>query len=88
MPKLGLVNFNIVCAVLGGFVALFGLVSFVVKEKFYLSESCMSSPTRCKDSSVNLTSIVLSLLAGVLFGPAANWIRPREHALNDEVKLE
>ena len=42
MPTLGLVNFNIVCTVLGAFIALFGLVSFVVKEKFYLSEARMS----------------------------------------------
>jgi NhaP-type Na+/H+ or K+/H+ antiporter len=31
---------------------------------------------------------VISLLAGVLFGPAAKWIRPDEYALHDEVNLE
>lgn len=40
MPTLGLNNFNIVCSVLGGFIALFALVSFLVKDKFYLSEAC------------------------------------------------
>lgn len=40
MPSLEVVNFNIVCAALGGFVTLFGLVSYLLKEKFYLSEAC------------------------------------------------
>lgn len=39
MPTLAVVNFNIVCATLGGFVTLFGLVSYLCKEKFYLSEA-------------------------------------------------
>jgi hypothetical protein len=43
MPTLVLTNFNIVCAVLGGFVTLFGLVSYLFKERFYLSEACESS---------------------------------------------
>lgn len=40
MPTLDLSNFNIVCAVGGAFVALFGLVSYFAKEKLYLSEAC------------------------------------------------
>ena len=40
MPTLALTNFNIVCASLGGFITLFGLVSYLMKEKFYLSEAC------------------------------------------------
>lgn len=40
MPTLSLINFNIVCATLGGFVSLFGLVSYLCKERFYLSEAC------------------------------------------------
>lgn len=43
MPTLDLSNFNIVCATLGGFVTLFGLVSFLCKEKFYLSEALIST---------------------------------------------
>jgi len=39
MPTLQIVNFNIVCATLGGFITLFGLVSYLLKEKFYLSEA-------------------------------------------------
>lgn len=39
MPTLALINFNIVCATLGGFVSLFGLVSYLCKEQFYLSEA-------------------------------------------------
>ena len=43
MPTLEVTNFNIVCSVLGGFITLFGLVSYLFKEKFYLSEACMPS---------------------------------------------
>jgi sodium/hydrogen antiporter len=39
MPTLAVDNFNIVCATLGSFIAIFGLVSFLFKEKFYLSET-------------------------------------------------
>lgn len=37
-------NFNIVAAVLGGFLTLFGLVSYLLKEKFYLGEACTHQP--------------------------------------------
>lgn len=43
MPTLSLVNFNIVCATLGGFITIFGLVSYLLKEKFYLSEALIST---------------------------------------------
>ncbi|KAL1648818.1 hypothetical protein SLS58_001998 [Diplodia intermedia] len=43
MPTLDISNFNIVCATLGGFVTMFGLVSFLCKEKFYLSEALIST---------------------------------------------
>ncbi|KAF9634052.1 Cation/H+ exchanger [Lasiodiplodia theobromae] len=43
MPSLDVSNFNIVCATLGGFVTMFGLVSFLCKEKFYLSEALIST---------------------------------------------
>ncbi|TVY49394.1 Na(+)/H(+) antiporter [Lachnellula occidentalis] len=39
MPTLAITNFNIVCSVLGGFITLYGLVSYLFKEKFYLSEA-------------------------------------------------
>jgi len=39
MPTLSVVNFNIVCATLGGFITVFGLVSYLLKEKYYLSEA-------------------------------------------------
>lgn len=44
MPTLVVTNFNIVCSVLGGFITVFGLVSYLFKEKFYLSEACTFSP--------------------------------------------
>jgi hypothetical protein len=43
MPTLALINFNIVCATLGGFISLFGLVSYLCKDVFYLSEACQFS---------------------------------------------
>ncbi|KAF2679220.1 hypothetical protein K458DRAFT_375365 [Lentithecium fluviatile CBS 122367] len=35
-------NFNLVCCVIGGFVALFGLVSYLLKEGFYVTEPLLS----------------------------------------------
>ncbi|KAF2755240.1 hypothetical protein EJ05DRAFT_442419 [Pseudovirgaria hyperparasitica] len=43
MPTLAVVNFNIVCATLGGFITAFGLVSYLLKEKYYLSEALIST---------------------------------------------
>ncbi|KAF3908097.1 hypothetical protein ABW21_db0206803 [Orbilia brochopaga] len=42
MPTLIISEFNIVCTVLGGFVLVFGLVSFFVKERLYLSEALIA----------------------------------------------
>lgn len=42
MPTLALTDFNIVLSVLGGWVSLFGLVSYLCKETFYLSEALIS----------------------------------------------
>ncbi|OCL10541.1 hypothetical protein AOQ84DRAFT_387439 [Glonium stellatum] len=35
-------NFNIVCSVLGGFISAFGLVSYLLKERFHLSEALVA----------------------------------------------
>ena len=86
MPTLVLTNFNTVCAVLGGFITLFGLVSYLLKERFYLSEACRKL---CCLSPSMLTTIVISLLAGVLFSPhAANFIKPLEYAGGNAENLE
>ncbi|KAF9878570.1 sodium/hydrogen exchanger family protein [Colletotrichum karsti] len=42
MPTLAVTNFNIIVGVLGGWISLFGLVSFLCKEKYYLSEALIS----------------------------------------------
>ncbi|KAL8642171.1 MAG: hypothetical protein Q9228_001101 [Teloschistes exilis] len=42
MPTLAVTNFNIVAATLGGFVTLFSLVSYLLKEHYYLSEPLIS----------------------------------------------
>lgn len=39
MPTIVLTHFNIITAVLGGFITVFGLVSYLLKERFYLSEA-------------------------------------------------
>ena len=39
MPTIAITNFNTVCAVLGGFITSFGLVSYLLKERLYLSEA-------------------------------------------------
>ena len=44
MPTLAVTNFNIVLSVLGGWISLFGLVSYLCKENFYLSEARTSLP--------------------------------------------
>ncbi|KAK9369915.1 Sodium/hydrogen exchanger family-domain-containing protein [Lipomyces kononenkoae] len=42
MPTLAINNFNLVCTLLGGFVILFGLVSYLVRGKMYISEALPS----------------------------------------------
>ncbi|KAK9484631.1 Cation/H+ exchanger [Lipomyces starkeyi] len=42
MPTLAISNFNLVCTLLGGFVILFGLVSYLIREKMYISEALPS----------------------------------------------
>jgi hypothetical protein len=44
MPILAVTNFNIILSVLGGWISLFGLVSYLCKESFYLSEARTSEP--------------------------------------------
>ena len=65
MPTLETSNFNIVCAVLGGFITLFGLVSYLFKEKFYLSEACMFSLLPLPPSPAFLQSPVTQWLTVV-----------------------
>jgi NhaP-type Na+/H+ or K+/H+ antiporter len=93
MPTLALINFNIVCATLGGFVSLFGLVSYLCKEQFYLSEARKSgqySPFKPNSPVHSIdVNLVISLLAGVAFSPhAANFIRPADYALHSQENLD
>lgn len=91
MPTLALTNFNIVLSVLGGWISLFGLVSYLCKENFYLSEArtlpCSTDQPAWRSLppplgvGANTFSTVISLLAGVaLSPPAANLIRPLDYA--------
>lgn len=56
MPTLSLINFNIVCATLGGFISVFGLVSYLFKERFYLSEACPSCLSKLPPATFDLSS--------------------------------
>ncbi|ODA80942.1 hypothetical protein RJ55_03902 [Drechmeria coniospora] len=79
---LQLSNFNIIVAFLGGFISLFGLVSFLLKENYYLSEAreCHLAPTPTAAAG-DMAGRVISLLVGVAFGPdGADFIRPRDYA--------
>ena len=58
---LDLSNFNVIVAFLGGFISLFGLVSYLIKEHLYLSEACMFL-SRVLDCSV---AICVTLFAQV-----------------------
>ncbi|KAK2735299.1 hypothetical protein FQN57_001194 [Myotisia sp. PD_48] len=42
MPRLAVTDFNIVCATLGGFITVFGLVSHLLKEQYLFSEALIS----------------------------------------------
>lgn len=54
MPTLDKSDFNIVCATLGGFITLFGLVSYLCKERLFLSEARMFIYLKPPSSSVEL----------------------------------
>jgi NhaP-type Na+/H+ or K+/H+ antiporter len=85
MPATAINNFNIVCATLGSFIAIFGLVSFLFKEKFYLSETCNIIS---KTDQTQLTGPVIALVAGVILSPhVTNLIRPLQYALGSEATL-
>lgn len=84
MPTLAVNNFNIILSVLGGWVSLFGLVSYLCKENFYLSEACespLSTFSLCQSTQKLTSFVVISLLAGVAFSPhGGNLIRPLDYA--------
>ena len=89
MPTLSLTGFNIVCATLGGFVTLFGLVSYLCKEKFYLSESCTPCLSMQAARASRSSPPVISLVAGLVFSPhATNLIRPEQYALGNADTLD
>ncbi len=41
-PVLSITNFNITCTVLGASVLIFGLISYIVKERIFLSDSLVA----------------------------------------------
>ncbi|KAI6352592.1 hypothetical protein MCOR25_009377 [Pyricularia grisea] len=59
MPTLAITNFNIVLTVLGAWITLFGLVSYVSKDRLYLSDPLISL----------LVGVALSPLAANLIRP-------------------
>ncbi|KAK7921061.1 cation/H+ exchanger [Apiospora marii] len=72
MPSLDLTDFNILTALLGGFISVFGLVSYLVKENFYLSEALISL----------LVGVAFSPAAANLIRPL-DYARGNQDNLND-----
>ncbi|KAL1850452.1 hypothetical protein Daus18300_012930 [Diaporthe australafricana] len=64
MPTLAVNNFNISLSVLGGWVSLFGLVSYLCKEHFYLSEACPWNTREEPWVSVRRTKLTKYCLSG------------------------
>lgn len=58
MPTLEVNNFNIVLSVLGGWISLFGLVSYLCKEHFYLSEACEFGAQPALQARLSLAFVV------------------------------
>jgi hypothetical protein len=56
MPTLAVTNFNIAVSVLGGWISLFGLVSYLCKESLYLSEARTSYLPSVKAKSLRIES--------------------------------
>lgn len=56
---LAVTDFNVIVALLGGFISLFGLVSYLLKENFYLSEACEST-------SLNPPSVIANFFLDLL----------------------
>lgn len=89
MPSLEINNFNIVCSVLGGFITLFGLVSYLFKERFYLSEACAFLFLSFIHQDMLIRATVISTLAGVAFSPhATNFIKPMDYAMGSQTNLD
>lgn len=57
-------NFNIVLALVGGFISIFGLVSYLLKEHYYLSEAreLLSSAIASLHRPMHLSETSLRLL--------------------------
>lgn len=72
MPTLAITNFNIVVSVLGGWISLFGLVSYLCKENFYLSEARRSIPSPFSTSRPHPY-----LLSWRVVGPVLGFVDPR-----------
>ena len=86
MPSLELVDFNIVCAVAGGFIASFGLVSYFLKERLFLSEARWLNHIKLSCADLYL---VIALLFGVIFSPhALDWIRPSSYTKGSDIDVE
>ena len=90
MPTLLVSNFNIICATLGGWISIFGLVSYLFKERLFLSEARTENHLlflRCTVLRIHHRAVI-SLLAGVALSPhGANLIRPLEYVTGIEADL-
>ncbi|KAJ6263715.1 hypothetical protein Dda_2285 [Drechslerella dactyloides] len=99
MPTLIISEFNIVCTILGGFVLIFGLVSFFVKERLVRPQANVPFYVICPKIHKKLAytrvtnshdALVIAVLVGIALGPhGANLIRPLSYARdNSEESLD
>ncbi len=70
---------SVVTSILGGYIILYGLVSFFIKERLYLSEARKYMFIKIRNNKIfNITlitficyTLVVSMITGIIFGPIA-----------------
>ena len=87
MPTLAVNNFNIVLAVLGGWISLFGLVSYLCKENFYLSEACECQPPRAPLRRPRFCSLSLLASGHNINAPAEACFARADTIANSDITL-
>ncbi len=82
MVALAVSETSIGLAIVGGYIVIFGLVSYLLKDKFFLCERERADVVRMESLAdeeviVFAAEALLALIAGIIFGPvAADWFSP------------
>ncbi len=72
MPSLDVSELNIVLAILGTFIVLYGWISVKIKAQWYLGEACKSIHGTGTDAVIILPfTIVPAVVIGIMLGPIA-----------------